>query len=556
MNNNVPPQRPDLLRADRVEPLREVFHVLVIDDDPQVCESVEAVARDEGMAVSVLHSGKGLSPDMLEDKQLIVLDLMMPGIDGVQLMDIVKAADPQPAILLISGVDTPALESAIRLARSKGLAVESLSKPFRAKALSAVLRRHAPQRLVSAWPDEPWPATHNTPGAKDVLEALAQGAIRVDLMPTYRLRTHSWHSITAVCRWQHSDLGVLEPPLFRHTLRDASVATRYFRALLPSAVNQYLTLARLSTGGGRLSFAMPGVLLDSEEAITFITETLAGLGMDPAALTLDIQHADLGGSFDAALQAQARLQMRKIRLCISDFDISVSDLKKLWASAFREVKVAVASLNQPDERTLLTQRLRHLASEAEAHAVAVVATGVDTPITHGLIQGLGIAFAQGTYLCEPMPATALAARMRGADLLLNSDGGAGQSVRRVLLVEPNPFLKHVYAHHLRRHGLEVDLAENGDEAQTLRATQNYQLMIIDTAPPQGLNTHQLAAIDSLLANTIDLPVLALTEEFAQAREASSMLSRASSIMPRPIQLGQLRSESVRLIEAGAAALFG
>ncbi len=548
MNNDERPRKPDSVHVSRVASPSQPFSVLVVDDDPLVCETVEAVARDEGMNVSVLHGGKGLSADMLQDKQLIVLDLMMPGVDGVQVMDIVNQIKPHPpAILLISGVEGPAMESALRLGRSKGLTLDSLSKPFRAKALSVALRRQLAQRATSSPSAASSAAIPLVLSAQDMLTALAHGDIRVDLSPTVRLSTHSWHAMTAVCHWQHADLGTLELPGFRHTLIEPNVASRYFRALLPSAVHQYLTLARLSNAAARLSFPMPGALLGNEDTIEFLAETLAALGLDAGSLTLDIHHTDLGGNFDTELQAQARLQMRKVRLCVSDFDAGIADLEKLWSSAFKEVKVKASALALPHERASVTQQLRHLATEAQAHGVAVVATGVDTELIHGLIQGLGISFAQGLYLCPPMPAAELARKMQEANQSFDPQAIPGQVNRKVLFLEPNPFLQQIYGYHLRRHGFDLDLAADASEAHALTQTQNYELLIVDTAPPQGLNMAQSEAIHGLLASCTHLPTLALTDTFSHAQQAPAQSLRASSFMPRPIQLEQLLAEALRLV---------
>ena len=60
--------------------------LLVVDDDPLVCDLVRLYLRNEGFAVSVAHGGAGLRQVMAAAEiDLVILDLMMPGEDGLSL---------------------------------------------------------------------------------------------------------------------------------------------------------------------------------------------------------------------------------------------------------------------------------------------------------------------------------------------------------------------------------------------------------------------------------------------------------------------------------------
>ena len=107
-----------------------------------------------------------------------------------------------------------------------------------------------------------------------------------------------------------------------------------------------------------------------------------------------------------------------------------------------------------------------------------------------------------------------------------------------------------------RHGFTIDLASTSQEAQTLSRAQRYQLLIVDTAPPQGVDQEESDAIDRFMASCSDWPVLALTDTFANPQDAVNLVPLASSFMPRPIQLAQLLAESLRLVKASASAKSG
>ena len=99
MNNQMP-----TITSPSNDPHNMKMSLLVIDDDPIVCELVERIAKNEGIAVQALQSAKNLTPQMLKGHKLVLLDLMMPETDGVQVMNVLKAAENPPKLILISGV--------------------------------------------------------------------------------------------------------------------------------------------------------------------------------------------------------------------------------------------------------------------------------------------------------------------------------------------------------------------------------------------------------------------------------------------------------------------
>src|SRR3954454_21284277 len=128
-----------------------VRRVLVVDDERTIASSVAARLRAEGFAVDVVYDGPAavaaaaaLRPD------LVVLDVMLPGLDGLDVCRRIQAHRPVPVLMLTArGDETDLLV---------GLAVgadDYLTKPFSMRELAArvhVLLRRV-QRGGSAEPD-------------------------------------------------------------------------------------------------------------------------------------------------------------------------------------------------------------------------------------------------------------------------------------------------------------------------------------------------------------------------------------------------------------------
>src|SRR5712692_10531855 len=80
-------------------------HILVIDDDPAVTSLLKRGLAYEGFAVATACSGvEGLTMARERAADLVVLDVMMPGLNGYEVLQRLRAADDQPRIQAALGV--------------------------------------------------------------------------------------------------------------------------------------------------------------------------------------------------------------------------------------------------------------------------------------------------------------------------------------------------------------------------------------------------------------------------------------------------------------------
>jgi two-component system, NtrC family, response regulator PilR len=94
------------------ETIRELTHILVVDDEQSICELLEITFRKEGHRVEVAHSVEA-ARRKLESQifDIIISDIRMPGAGGVDLLKFAKEISPGSFFLLITGV--PTVETAI-----------------------------------------------------------------------------------------------------------------------------------------------------------------------------------------------------------------------------------------------------------------------------------------------------------------------------------------------------------------------------------------------------------------------------------------------------------
>jgi DNA-binding NtrC family response regulator len=100
---------------------------LVIDDESVICDACELVLTEKGHSVDRCLTGKtGLQAIVQGDYDIILLDIKLPDIDGMEILKMVCEKEPLPCIIVMTGYAT--MSSAVQ-AMKLG-AVDYLSKPF------------------------------------------------------------------------------------------------------------------------------------------------------------------------------------------------------------------------------------------------------------------------------------------------------------------------------------------------------------------------------------------------------------------------------------------
>ena len=122
-----------------------IDHILVVDDEREICEIIRQYLESEGYRVTCAHDGAGMRRVMAtEAVSLVILDLMLQGEDGLTLARELRDSRPEIGILILTGRG----DTIDRIIGLEMGADDYLSKPFHLRELLArtrsVLRRVAP----------------------------------------------------------------------------------------------------------------------------------------------------------------------------------------------------------------------------------------------------------------------------------------------------------------------------------------------------------------------------------------------------------------------------
>ena len=101
--------------------------ILIVDDEQSICQSLSAILTDEGFQVLTAGSGEEAIKIVADEMpQLVLLDIWLPGIDGLETLKNIKAAYPSVLIIMMSGHGT--IETAVKA--TKLGAFDFIEKPL------------------------------------------------------------------------------------------------------------------------------------------------------------------------------------------------------------------------------------------------------------------------------------------------------------------------------------------------------------------------------------------------------------------------------------------
>ena len=119
--------------------------VLLVDDEEEFVETLAERMRSRGMEVATSNSG-GNALELIDKEayDVVVLDLQMPGMDGIEALERIKRRKPDIQVVLLTGHAT--VEKGVEA--MKHGALEFLEKPIDLSKLSEVIQKAKAEKMV------------------------------------------------------------------------------------------------------------------------------------------------------------------------------------------------------------------------------------------------------------------------------------------------------------------------------------------------------------------------------------------------------------------------
>ncbi len=373
--------------------------IIVLDDEPDVAETIVAMLCSLGHDARCTFTSDSFFRDLERNHaDLAIIDLMMPGEDGLEVMRKISM-NHDLRILLTSGYDTRVLDSARLSARSHGLEVIGiLPKPVRRSVLKQALVDIQPQatnpsRLA------PLPVRLNL-SAEMLRTALAEGQIVPYFQPKIRLTDGSLCGFEALARWDHPELGLIPPLDFLPVVAEAGLDLELFETMLEQALH---SLAELARPDFAVSVNVPMRLCERPDFLDLLTQAITTHGLTPSHLMLEVTEAGPNKISLEAVDALTRLRLNGFALSIDDFGTGSSSLERLVRIPFDELKIDRYFARDIASSSRGTGVVRNLVQWGKTLGMSITIEGIEDEAGMTMSRDLGCDVIQGYHVSPPVP---------------------------------------------------------------------------------------------------------------------------------------------------------
>ncbi|OZI31494.1 hypothetical protein CAL29_26735 [Bordetella genomosp. 10] len=382
--------------------------ILVVEDSPSQRRHTVALCRELGIA-SVHEARDGEEALAVLDAarplpQVIVVDIEMRGMDGVELIEQLRIRNVQADLVIASGRESAMIDSVVAIALDMGFNVlAGLEKPVTREALSHALDAHGvlarPRRGVLAGEAAPIPP--------EMLEAaLAQGQIHVEYQPKVDMNTGLVRGVEALARWRHPQLGEVSPARF------IPLAEQYglIQPLTFTVMEQALTQAASWNSRGlrlTLSINLSPLLLDWPGLARDIMAVVHRFHVPTEQVSFEITESSLVDPGGHARGLLARLRLRGFGLSIDDYGTGFSSMQQLARIPFTELKIDRSFVHGAIKRKNLRVILKAAIDMAQQMGLVSTAEGIENEEDWQLLRELGCMVGQGYFIARPMAGSAV-----------------------------------------------------------------------------------------------------------------------------------------------------
>ena len=376
------------------------LHIMLVDDEPSILDLTSRFLEQMGCRkITPCQSGQSALDKYRESKNsfdVIICDLNMPEMNGVELIRHLSEENFHGGIILLSGEDERILETAKDLAKARNLNVLGyISKPFNREALEILLLEYSPQDLkISA------------PLLDDISEEeLRTGMDGDELLIAFQakasLATGEVTGVEALARWNHSERGLLPPYTFiplaeRCQLIDELTYSIYRKTLSQIRIWHEKDIhLKVSINISVNSFTTDGF-------VDFLIQTAEEYNIDPELIIFEITESQVMENALDCLEMLVQLRMKNFGLSIDDFGTGHSNMVQLKKIPFTELKIDQSFVGGACEDSTARTILESSVDLAKKLKIYTVAEGVETEAELALVKEIGCDQIQGYLIAKPM----------------------------------------------------------------------------------------------------------------------------------------------------------
>lgn len=377
--------------------------ILIIEDVEEIGENLKAFAHHAGFSSHYASNFSELSLEQLSSASHIILDLNMPGHDGLDVLEELSKKHITAPVILCSGVAENIITSAIDVLHELGLVFGGrLPKPFSFEKFREVVTDASNQNVKELHSKIEARPLSLTKG--DLSVAIKRGWFYPVFQPQIDIHDNSMMGVECLARLSHPLFGECKPDVFIPKLVETGQIDEFTDYFIRNVMSSLARIGFPETM--RVSFNIdPNSLY--KQFLTGLATFIEGHYIKPEQVCFEItelSEVELSKELKSAL---TKLRVHGIHLSMDDFGTGFSTIHELDQLPFDELKVDRSFVSHMENRVGSLAIIKNIIALGRDLNMVVVAEGVETQEQAESLQALGCHIMQGFYFSKPLDIGAL-----------------------------------------------------------------------------------------------------------------------------------------------------
>ena len=383
-------------------------HVLLVDDDPVQIAILSAYFQSIG-ARKVSSAGNSLEAlELLAQAStpvdLIVSDLQMPEMDGLEFLRHLKTGKYKGKLAIMSGVKSDILKHAANLAKLQNLnLIGQMGKPVSRASLDALFLTPEEPDLpeTPVQDDQDTKAEQITPAR--LKQAINDGEIIPYYQPKIDTRTNRIFGAEALARWVDRDGNMIgSPGQFIPFAEECGLVEHLTFNLFETFLKDVMRFRQVNRSL-HFAFNLSPSLMNDTSLPDRICSMMRNAGVPSVSVGFEITENAALDQNSNVLEVLSRLRIYDFEVSIDDFGTGHANIANLKDFPFTELKIDSSFVMRALSDSFSRQTVNAAVNLAKELDMPVVAEGVEDKETYELIKSLGIARVQGFLFSRALP---------------------------------------------------------------------------------------------------------------------------------------------------------
>lgn len=373
--------------------------LLILDDDIQEANLIASEARSLGFEVRIVADATLFIDAFLAWKPThLAIDIVMPGINSIEVLKTLAQLDCQSSIILSSGIGTDTLPAVQLAAIEHNLNIRGiLYQPFHQHILRNLLNDQVSVDLHAHTSSDA--STQSFIVDSDTIaDAIRDHQFTVFYQPQIELFSGKVIGFEGLLRWKHPVLGIKLPELFIPVAEKTGQIDQLTQIVIETGFSFIRSL------GTALSFSLniSAKSIKNQMLADSLVNACKSFKLAPEKVILELTETATMHDPDEAQHILSQLRAQGFKLSIDDFGTGYSSMAQLAKLPFTELKIDKSFVTTMETSSKSRKVVASTLKLAESLGLETIAEGVENTLAAIGLRELGCRYAQGYYFARPM----------------------------------------------------------------------------------------------------------------------------------------------------------